>query len=116
LESTFDISESNPDVTFTILLSKPWKLFKYFWSVKGTVARDFPPFFHQKYPPWTLIHILIFFFKFGSKFVELLQLKFDSPLYHAAGSQISQLHHAAGSQIFLLHFAAESCDSLLHFA
>ncbi len=30
--------------------------------VKGTVARDFPPpFFHQKYPSWTLIHIISFF-------------------------------------------------------
>jgi hypothetical protein len=30
--------------------------------LKGTVARDFPPpFFHQNYLPWTLIHTLIFF-------------------------------------------------------
>ncbi len=70
--------------------------------------------------------------------MELLQLKFDSPLHdatgsqisplhdavgsqisplhHAAGSQISPLHHAAGSQISPLHFAAGSQIFLLHFA
>jgi hypothetical protein len=31
-------------------------------AIKGTVSRDFPPpFFHQKYPTWTLIRILSFF-------------------------------------------------------
>ncbi len=38
--------------------------------------------------------------------MELLEFKFDSLLYHAAGSQISPLHFAAGSQIFPLHDAA----------
>ncbi len=39
----------------------------------GTVARDFPLpfFFHQKYSPWTLNHIL-FFFKFGFKLQSFL--------------------------------------------
>ncbi len=37
-----------------------------------------------------------FFSKLGFKFVELLQLKFDSPLHHTAGSQISPLHYATG--------------------
>jgi hypothetical protein len=38
--------------------------------------------------------------------VELLQLKFDSLLHDAVGSQISPLHYAVGSQISPLHFAA----------
>jgi hypothetical protein len=41
-------------------------------------------------------------------------LKFDSPLYHTAGSQISPLHYGAGSQISPLHYAAGSQISLLH--
>jgi hypothetical protein len=98
-----------------------------------------PPFFFIKSShlgPWFISQV--FFVKFGFKFVELLLLKFDSPLHHAAGSQISPLHHvagshisplhhaagsqisllhvAAGSQISPLHFAAERCDSLLHLA
>jgi hypothetical protein len=40
--------------------------------------------------------------------VELFELKFDSLLHHAAGSQISPLHYAAGSQISPLHDAAGS--------
>jgi hypothetical protein len=52
---------------------------------------------------WLLI---AFFFKFGLKFVELSELKFDSLLHPAQGSQIFSLHDAAGSQILPLHFAA----------
>ncbi len=96
--------------------------------LKGTVARDFPlTFFFIKSThlgPWCISSV---FFKFGFKFLELLQLKFDSPLHtvagskisplhHTAGSQISPLHFAAGSLIFPLHFAAERGDSLLHLA
>ncbi len=67
--------------------------------LKGTVAWDFPPpfFFHQKYPPWTLFHILSFF-EFAFNFVE----------HYAAGSQISPLHIAAGSKISPLYDAAGS--------
>jgi hypothetical protein len=46
--------------------------------------------------------------------VELLELKFDSPLHYAAGSQILRLHFAAGSQIFPLHDAAASQILPLH--
>jgi hypothetical protein len=55
-------------------------LHKYI-GFKGTVARDFPPpFFPSKVPTLDLDSYRKFFFKFGFKFVELLQLKFDSPL------------------------------------
>jgi hypothetical protein len=46
----------------------------------------------------------------------VLKSKFDSPLYDAAGSQISPLHDAAGSKISPLHYAVESQISPLHFA
>jgi hypothetical protein len=55
-----------------------------------------------------------FFFEFALKFVELLELKFDSPLHDAAGSQISPQHSAAGSQISPLHFSAWSQISPLY--
>jgi hypothetical protein len=55
-----------------------------------------------------------FFFEFAFKFVELLELKFDFPLHHAAGSQISPQHYAAGSQISPLHFAVGSKISPLY--
>jgi hypothetical protein len=71
-------------------------------------------FFHQKYTPWTLIHILSFFRIFSQKFVELLELKFNSLLHDAAGSQISPQHYEVGSQTSPLHFAAGSQISLLH--
>jgi hypothetical protein len=48
--------------------------------------------------------------------VDLLQLKFNSPLHDAEGSQTSLLQNAAASKIFPLHFATERCDSLLHLA
>jgi hypothetical protein len=85
-------------------------------------------FFSSKVPTLDPDSYLKFFLKFGFKFVELLQLKFDSlklhdaagsqisPLRHAAVSQISPLHHAARSQISPLHYAAGSQISLLHFA
>jgi hypothetical protein len=41
----------------------------------------------------------LFFFKFGLKFVEFFELKFDSPLHHATGSQIWPLHDAAVAQV-----------------
>jgi hypothetical protein len=47
-------------------------------------------------------------FKFGFKFVEPLELKFDSTLHDAAGSQILPLHYAVGSQILPLHNAVRS--------
>jgi hypothetical protein len=82
-------------------------------GLKGT--RDFQPSFfsHQKYPPWTLIHILIFFI-FSFKFVDFFQLRFVSLLHHAAGSKILLLHNAAGSQIVPLHHAAGSQVLPLH--
>jgi hypothetical protein len=40
--------------------------------------------------------------------VKLFELKFDSPMHHAAGIHNSPLHYAAGSQISLLHDAAGS--------
>ncbi len=40
--------------------------------------------------------------------MELSELKFDSPLHYAVGSQISPLHDAAGSKISPLHDAAGS--------
>jgi hypothetical protein len=54
------------------------------------------------------------FFEFAFIFVELLELKFDSALHDAAGSQISPQHYAAGSQISPLHFAAGSQISPLY--
>ncbi len=66
-----------------------------------------------------------FFFEFAFKFVKLLELKFDYPLYDAAASQdndccrnlpAASLHDAEGSQTSLLHFAAGSRISPLHFA
>jgi hypothetical protein len=69
-------------------------------------------FSHQMYPPWTLIHILQFFFKFGLKFVELLELKSNLATVFCSGSHISPLHDAAAIQvsdiaeIFLLNFVA----------
>ncbi len=48
------------------------------------------------------------------KSVELIELKFDSPLPDSAGSQISPQHYAAGSQIFPLHDAAASQILPLH--
>ncbi len=48
------------------------------------------------------------FFEFAFKFVELLELKFYSPLHDASGSQISPQPYAAGIQILPLHFAAGS--------
>ncbi len=71
----------------------------YITLLKGIVARDFPPpIFHQKYPPRTLI-LSLNLFKFVLKFVELLELKVNSPLHHAAGWHISPRHYAAGNQI-----------------
>ncbi len=40
--------------------------------------------------------------------MELLELKFDSPLHDAAASQILPLHDDAGSQILPPHDAAGS--------
>jgi hypothetical protein len=85
-----------------------------------------------------------FFFKFSSKFEELFESKFDSPLHDAAGSQIYPLYYAEGvksrrcilqwgeislrcmmqrgfksmifAEIFPLHHAARSQIFLLHFA
>ncbi len=50
-----------------------------YFVVKGTVARDLPPF-HQKYPPRSMIHILSWFhiYLFGFIFGELLEFKSDS--------------------------------------
>jgi hypothetical protein len=56
-------------------------------------------FYHQLYPPWTLIDTLNFLSKFGFEFVELSELKFDSLLHYAAGSKIFSLHDATGSQV-----------------
>ncbi len=85
-------------------------------QLKGTVERDFaPPFFFIKSThraPW----FISYFFLFAFKFVELFELKFDSPLHDAAGSQISPLQCAAGSQILPLHFAAGSQISPLQCA
>jgi hypothetical protein len=85
--STLELSE--PKVRMRLCYSPPVSNLTVFnIYLKGKVARDFPPpfFFHQKYPPWTMIHILSFF-KFGFEVVELLQLQFDSPLHHAEESQ-----------------------------
>jgi hypothetical protein len=75
---------------------------------KGTVARDFPPpfYFHQKHLPTLYPEHILCFFEFGFKFVELLGLKFDSPLHHAAVTQILPLHNASGSRILLPNDAA----------
>jgi hypothetical protein len=52
--------------------------------------------------------------KFGFKFVELFELKSDSMLHHAAGSQISPFHNAVRSQISPLQFTTESQISPMH--
>jgi hypothetical protein len=63
-------------------------------------------FFSTKVPTFDPDSYSKYFFKFGLKLVELPELKFDSLLHHAPGSQIFPLHHAAGSKILPLHFAA----------
>jgi hypothetical protein len=70
----------------------------YTLQLKGTVAQYFPPPFFSSKVPTLDSDSYPSFFKFDLKFVELSELKFDSPLHDAAGSQKSLLHDATGSQ------------------
>jgi hypothetical protein len=64
-------------------------------------------FFHHKYPPGPLIHVLEFFQIYFHTH-GVIELKFDSLLHHAAKSQILPLHGAAESQISPLHLTERS--------
>jgi hypothetical protein len=64
-------------------------------------VRDFPTSFFSSKVTTLDPDSYLKFFEFGLKFVELLELKFDSLMHHAAAGKTSPLHYTAGSQISL---------------